>query len=170
MLRIGSQVDDLAAIAHLLQAVFTQTYAHVIPPQTLARYLAQEFSSAALALKLADPNTVNLVAEADGKPIAFSRLEPNQPNQPNSAEIAKFYVDADFQGRGVAAALLSETITAAQQRDWATLWLCVWEKNPRAIAFYRKHGFVQVGHAEVLVEDVVFHDFIMSRMLTTPDP
>jgi ribosomal protein S18 acetylase RimI-like enzyme len=66
--------------------------------------------------------------------------------------------------------LLAETLDAARQRGWRTLWLCAWQHNPRAIAFYRKHGFVQVGHTEVLVEDVVFHDFIMSRRLTTPDP
>jgi ribosomal protein S18 acetylase RimI-like enzyme len=160
-------ITDVEAIAQLLRCVFTQTYASAVPPATLARYLNQAFSPTALALKLADPNTVNLVAEADERVIAFSRLEPSQPN---TAEIAKFYVDADFHGCGAAATLLSETIAAAQQRGWHTLWLCVWEHNPRAIAFYRKHGFVCTGQADVYVEDVVFHDFIMSRNLTTPDP
>ena len=35
-----------------------------------------------------------------------------------------------------------------------TLWLGVWERNPRAIAFYTKCGFVDVGeHAFVFGTD-----------------
>jgi ribosomal protein S18 acetylase RimI-like enzyme len=34
------------------------------------------------------------------------------------------------------------------------MWLGVWEHNPRAIAFYHKHGFVDVGdHVFLLGED-----------------
>ena len=160
---------DAHSIAHFLQRIFTQTYTVAIPAATLARYLAQEFSFAALALKLADPNAINLVAEANATLIAFSRLEPHpvphHPQQANAAELTKFYVDADFQGRGVAAQLLRRTFEAATQRGWRTLWLCVWEHNPRAIAFYKKHGFVQIGHTEVYVEDIVFRDLVMTKNL-----
>jgi ribosomal protein S18 acetylase RimI-like enzyme len=31
------------------------------------------------------------------------------------------------------------------QRGCRTAWLGVWERNPRAIAFYRKRGFVEAG-------------------------
>jgi ribosomal protein S18 acetylase RimI-like enzyme len=166
-------IPDAEAIAALLRQVFTQTYAQAIPPGTLQRYLHQTFSPTALALKLAQPNTLNLIAEANHTIIAFSRVEPqpvpHHPEHAHAAELAKFYVDAEFHGRGLASPLLAETLDAARQRGWRTLWLCVWQHNPRAIAFYRKHGFAQVGHIEVVVEDVVFDDFIMSRSLNPPN-
>ncbi len=164
-----ANITDAQAIAHLLQRVFTQTYATAIPPATLSRYLAQEFSPAALALKLADPNAINLIAEASGNIIAFSGIEPqpipHHPEQANTAELTKFYVDANFHGRGIAAQLLARALESAKQRGWRTLWLCVWEHNSRAIAFYQKHGFAQVSHTEVYVEDIVFHDLVMTKDL-----
>ena len=43
---------------------------------------------------------------------------------------------------------------AAQEFSGTHLWLGVWERNPRAIAFYRKAGFVEVGsHTFVLGSD-----------------
>lgn len=34
---------------------------------------------------------------------------------------------------------------AAAELGGQTLWLGVWERNPRAIAFYRKRGYRDVG-------------------------
>ena len=33
----------------------------------------------------------------------------------------------------------------AEKHNCDTIWLGVWEFNPRAQAFYRKHGFYEVG-------------------------
>ena len=35
--------------------------------------------------------------------------------------------------------------TAAQELGGQHIWLGVWERNARALAFYRKKGFVEVG-------------------------
>ena len=40
---------------------------------------------------------------------------------------------------------------AAQELGGRHLWLGVWERNPRAIAFYSKAGFTKVGHHDFLV-------------------
>jgi diamine N-acetyltransferase len=41
-----------------------------------------------------------------------------------------------------------------------TIWVAVWAPNARALAFYRKHGFVEVGtHPYVMVNEV--HDDIV---------
>ena len=46
-----------------------------------------------------------------------------------------------------------------------TAWLGVWEFNPRAIAFYKKCGFMLVGDHDFLFADVVQTDLVMSRPL-----
>jgi hypothetical protein len=40
---------------------------------------------------------------------------------------------------------MAHTIEIAQQRAARTLFLSVWKRNHRAIAFYAKHGCEQVG-------------------------
>jgi len=40
---------------------------------------------------------------------------------------------------------MAATVAAARGRGSASLWLGVWERNPRAQAFYKKSGFADVG-------------------------
>lgn len=51
-------------------------------------------------------------------------------------EIVQLYVDSFFAGQGIGGALLD---FALQHFEIAYLW--VLEKNPRAVAFYERHGF-----------------------------
>ena len=38
-----------------------------------------------------------------------------------------------------------------------------WERNERAVRFYRKWGFERVGEADLIFEGVRFHDLILER-------
>ncbi len=46
---------------------------------------------------------------------------------------------------GVAQQLMAEVKLAVKAMSCLNLWLGVWERNPRAIAFYAKCGFVDRG-------------------------
>jgi len=46
------------------------------------------------------------------------------------------------------------------------LWLGVWERNARAIAFYRKQGFEVVGEQEFMLGADRQRDLVMARRLT----
>jgi ribosomal protein S18 acetylase RimI-like enzyme len=48
----------------------------------------------------------------------------------------------DFHGKKVGQLLYDKAIEIARQLNVDYVWLGVWEENPRAIAFYRKNGFV----------------------------
>jgi len=52
---------------------------------------------------------------------------------------------ADWHGHGVAQELMTASIAEARRRRADAIWLGVWERNPRALAFYRRCGFVEVG-------------------------
>lgn len=55
------------------------------------------------------------------------------------------YVVENWHGKGVAQKLMGACIKEMQQHGSDAVWLGVWERNPRAIAFYKKSGFVEVG-------------------------
>ena len=52
-------------------------------------------------------------------------------------EVRRLYVEPVLQGQGIGAALLEYAI---REKHVKRLWAL--EKNPRAIAFYRRHGFL----------------------------
>jgi diamine N-acetyltransferase len=53
----------------------------------------------------------------------------------------------------------------ARQAGARTLWLGVWERNPRAIAFYAKCGFTDVGEQAFMVGSDRQRDRVMARSL-----
>jgi len=60
---------------------------------------------------------------------------------------------------------MAAAIEAARELGGATLWLGVWEHNPRAIAFYAKCGFHDRGSQPFLVGSDLQNDRVMVRDL-----
>ena len=60
-------------------------------------------------------------------------------------------MDRPWQGQGVAQRLMEAVHTAASELGGQSIWLCVWERNPRAIAFYVKSGYRDVGGAPFIL-------------------
>ena len=51
------------------------------------------------------------------------------------------------------------------------LWLSVWERNPRAIAFYVKMGFIDVGTTDFYVgSDRQTDRVLITRLLCSAEP
>ncbi|MFN8485437.1 MAG: N-acetyltransferase [Anaerolineae bacterium] len=166
----SARPDDAPALADLAGRVFTRTYGSAVPVHILQPYLARSFNAEAMAAAIVAPGVTHLLALEDGVPIGFSKLEPS-PLPPcvgasHAVELSKLYVDTAHHSRGVGASLLLRTVTEAGRQGWNTLWLCVWEHNPRAVAFYHKWGFEIVGRTHIYVDSVVFHDYVMERRLT----
>ena len=58
---------------------------------------------------------------------------------------------------------MAACIEFAGQQGYESIWLDVWQKNERALAFYRKWGFSIVGSQPFLLGHDLQEDFIMVR-------
>ena len=144
-------------------AARTSTYAADNRPEDIAEHLARSFGPAQQAREIGDPALVTLLAERDGALVGFAQLRWGAPpvavTSRDAVEIQRFYVDRPWHRRGVAQALMGAALAEAG----AAAWLGVWERNPRAIAFYRKLGFVEVGSQEFLLGSDRQRDVVMLR-------
>lgn len=61
---------------------------------------------------------------------------------------------------------METVLDAARELGGRTLWLGVWERNPRAMAFYRKCGFRDAGSHQFVVGTDSQTDRIMVKQLT----
>src|SRR3546814_1338955 len=77
----------------------------------------------------------------------------------DSTGLHQLYVGAAAKGTGVAAALIEWGIAWARERA-SILYLSVFTENPRAQAFYRRYGFVDVGRNAFRVGDHIDEDRI----------
>jgi len=114
-----------------------------------ADYLALTFRPDVKSCALDDPDAIFLMAEVEGAAVAYAKLRigysPESVGGTAPMEIARFYADAPWVGRGVGKALMERCFTLAADRHCDVAWLDVWENNHRAIAFYEKWGFVMAG-------------------------
>lgn len=104
--------------------------------------------------------------------LGMASLLPQQRVQTrHRGEIGGLYVRRSAQGQGVADLLLVALIGAAEQAGVWQLELNVAATNARAIAFYARHGFVEVGRIpNATVSDGAFEtDLLLIRSDPPPD-
>lgn len=146
---------DAAAVAALAAKTFEETFAADNRPEDMAAHLATAYGVPQQAAEIADPDYVTLLAFADGTLAAFAQVRRKTPpacvTGDGPIEIHRFYVDQPWHGRGVARPLMDASVEAVRGFGGRTAWLSVWERNPRAQAFYAKAGFVRVGEADFWV-------------------
>ncbi len=160
---------DAATLSPLAARVFRHTYGAAIPAPTLDSYLARTFSVAAIELALADPATFWLVATRDEVLVGYCKLVsapiPTLAAQHNAIEVVNLYIDQRDQGQGIGQALLQAAEAHARSQACATLWLCVWQENQPALAFYQRCGFAITGTTTIFVDEIAFADWIMVKPL-----
>jgi ribosomal protein S18 acetylase RimI-like enzyme len=166
---------DAAALSELAERTFRDTFAAMNTAEDMDLHCRRSFSPAIQAAEIADPAILTLVADAQGVLVAFAQLyvrgaPPAGVAMAPAAELRRIYVDAPLHGSGLARRLLDRVVAAAVERGAKVLWLGVWERNPRAIRFYRRAGFSEAGEHVFTVGTDPQRDLVMARALAAPLP
>jgi ribosomal protein S18 acetylase RimI-like enzyme len=168
-IRYGTK-DDAKLLSELGAKTFSDTFAKDNTPEDMAMYLKKSFSPEIQLLELSQPEVVFLIAESEGAPIGYASLTLGSNNGSLTGtrplEIRRIYAVRQYQGKGVGKELMKSAIREARQRGCDCVWLGVWQKNQRAIEFYEKWGFREVGTQVFLLGDDPQDDFIMELDLT----
>ncbi|MCJ7677665.1 MAG: GNAT family N-acetyltransferase [Anaerolineales bacterium] len=158
---------DNRLLAELGARTFGDTFGPDNTPEDMAAYLASAFGPRQQAAELADTGTVFLVADVEGESVGYARMKQGPAPAciigQRPVEITRLYAIAPWIGRGVGAGLMRGCLARAQQRGCDVVWLDVWERNTRAIAFYRHWGFADVGTQPFVLGTDVQHDLLMAR-------
>lgn len=144
-------IDDAATLTSLAYTTFWDAFAHhpKNAPDDLNHYMRQAFNLEQLTSELSDEKCLFLIAELDGKPAGYAKLifdtiEPGVEAE-RPIELSRLYAHQEFLGVGVGQRLLDACFRRALETQRDTMWLGVWEYNPRAQRFYEKNGFRVVG-------------------------
>ncbi len=142
-------LTDASALAEFAARTFADTFAADNGPEDLQTHLVSSYGVTQQSRELADPGVITLLAYCDDVLVAYAQVRchpaPSCVTQDQPVELHRFYVDRSAHGSGVAAELMSAAHGAAQELGGSHLWLGVWERNARAMAFYSKMGFRAVG-------------------------
>ena len=160
---------DALCIGVLATQVFLDTYATKGIRPSLAREALHHYSTDAISAVLASPAVTFIVAEGAGHMIAFAQLTHGATQAlvtvARAAELNRLYVQERFAGKGLGTALLRHVENVAAARGASALWLTAWVGNPRALAFYPRKGYQDVGATMYEFEGEQFENRVFLRRL-----
>jgi GNAT superfamily N-acetyltransferase len=154
--------EDAATLAAFAAQAFTDTYRDLDDAQEIADYVAGHFQPEVMAGVIQDPACTTLLAIVGERLAGYAILRaapaPACVTGPAPLELWRIYLGAGFIGQGLGSRLMAAVHGQARRHGARTLWLGVYDRNLRAVEFYQRFGFAQVGVKEFLFGGRVYAD------------
>lgn len=170
MIRKAS-LGDAAALSEIAEATFRETFGATNTAEHMQLHCEANYAESIQAAEISNPAMITLVVEERGVIIGYAQMRwstaPGCVLGVRPGEIQRLYVVKGWHGKGVAQGLMRACISELKKRGSDVVWLGVWEFNPRAIAFYSKYGFVEVGDHTFPLGGDPQRDIIMVRSLSS---
>jgi ribosomal protein S18 acetylase RimI-like enzyme len=148
------QKRDLATISRMTLQSWLSTYTNFIPEGDIRSYFDDHYTEASLLRMFNDPFVHGFVAEMEGNIVGYARLDFD-PDE-HRLSVPSLHVLSRFQGQGIGRQLLEAAERHAGGKGLDELWIGAMIKNRKALALYRKMGFLfvheepfTVGHTTV---------------------
>ncbi|MFD2246246.1 GNAT family N-acetyltransferase [Pontibacter ruber] len=158
---------DAELLAELGWRTFDQTFAAYNKPEDMTAFRTTMYTPELQAKELADPYTEFIIVEAEGEAVAYLKLNtgaaPEAIQAKNPLQINRLYILQEWTGKGLGDRLMQLSLDKARQKGHDVVWLTVWEHNERAMRFYHKYGFREVGELEFILGEDVQRDLYMQR-------
>ncbi|NEI69647.1 GNAT family N-acetyltransferase [Rhizobium lusitanum] len=137
--------QDLEKVRALLGETWHATYDRIYGAEKVSELHASWHSPASLKARLANKNSEFLVAD-DGRTIGGMGYAAMSTELTKTVMLHMLYVGPRYQRQGVGRDIFAELETCFP--DAEIMRLEVDPQNEPALAFYKAHGFVEVGRAD----------------------
>lgn len=160
---------DLQELKELSRKTFTDAFGADNNPEDLKLYLNTAFGEENLRRELLNPLSEFYFAKLHGETVGYFKINLGNAQtdfrEEDGMELERIYVTKDFQNKKIGQKMLDTVIEMAIQRKMRYLWLGVWEKNSRAIEFYKRNSFELEGSHPYMVGNDRQTDKIMKLFL-----
>ncbi len=165
----AAEPADAGPLSRLAERTFREAFADLNSPADIDLHCARNFTPELQLAEIGDPDTFTLLAECGQELVAYAQVRRGAPPPcvaaASPAELSRIYVQARWQGSGLATELMARVVDQARLGGGDVLWLGVWERNPRAIRFYRRCGFSEVGEQPFLLGTDRQRDLVLALPL-----
>ncbi|MEI8054065.1 MAG: GNAT family N-acetyltransferase [Bacteroidota bacterium] len=140
-------LEEITALQIIGRQTFFETFADGNTEENMQKYLEEGFTIDKLTAELTNPDSAFYFATIAKNLIGYLKINfgsaQTELKENNAIEIERIYVLIEFHGKKVGQLLYEKALDIAKQKNAGYLWLGVWEKNLRAINFYKKNGFIE---------------------------
>lgn len=140
-------MSDLETLKRVGRQTFFESFSADNTEKDMQEYLDNNFSTEKLRKELNNPNSSFYLALTDNKTIGYLKINTGDAQTElkniQALEIERIYVSKQFQGKQIGKLLFNKALQLAKEMHAPYLWLGVWEKNTKAILFYKKNGLAE---------------------------
>jgi ribosomal protein S18 acetylase RimI-like enzyme len=162
-------LNDIEALAKIGRQTFEETFSDTNNAENLVKYLEEGFSVDKLTEEVGHVASQFYFATLNEQVIGYLKLNTGKSQtealDDAALEIERIYVRAAYHGQKVGQLLYNKAIQVAEERKSPFVWLGVWEKNPRAIRFYEKNGFIAFDKHVFKLGEEEQTDVMMKKIL-----
>ena len=137
-------------------------------PEQFEAYCRAHFDLNNFEQEMLAQDAAFFVVEEGGDLVAYIKLNfntlPEGHELPGGAvQLERIYVAPERQGGGMGAQLMQFYEQQAMDAGAAWVWLSVWDRSPRSIAFYEKNGYEIFGTEVFMVGNDAQRDYLMRK-------
>ncbi|AXT52893.1 GNAT family N-acetyltransferase [Aquimarina sp. BL5] len=163
-----AKLPDSLRISVLLKTVYIQTYAVDGVTFEFANFITKRFSPELIETIIKENPSRLIIAYHNGNPIGVAEIiyNSNCPIRKIAIpELNKLYVLERFYGNGIGYGLMNQAEKEVRESGFNEFNLEVYIKNDRAIAFYKRQGYVSIGNVDFPMESNTYENLVMNKVL-----
>ncbi len=144
-------------LTELARLTFLESHGHSAGKKDTDKYIAEKYTEPVLKTELQNRDNIYHILYENDTPAGFSKILLNSPyesaERKNIAKLERIYFLQAFYNTGYGQQLFDFNINLIKQNNQAGIWLYVWKENPRAVAFYKRNGFVIIGSYDFKISE-----------------
>ncbi len=161
---------DTTILALLGRLTWAESHGHYIDDKNnLLNYLNENFSVSKTKQEINNPKNLFYIIYVDDLPVGYAKLVINAEQENvaslNNCRLERIFIQNEFIPLKIGQQLLTFVEEKAKVLQFDTMWLSVYIKNKRAIRFYERNEFKNVGDLNFLVNGKVYENILFSKKI-----
>jgi ribosomal protein S18 acetylase RimI-like enzyme len=171
MIKIEIATEASTEVLALLGRItYAESHGHFIDDKNdLLHYIDQAFSVSKTKQDINNPKILFYIIYADDFPIGYAKIILNAIHKSivsqNNCQLERIYILNDFIPLKIGQQFLSFIEEKAKALQMDTMWLAVYIENNRAIRFYQRNKFKNVGAINFLVNGIEYENIVYSKKI-----
>lgn len=155
-------------LAVLFKTVYINTYGTEGVTDEFANFIEKQFAPTKIENDFENGHSSLWVAKYNNNPVGVLQIVYKNPCPVTNKllpEINKLYILTHFSGKGIGQKLMKVAEQELIQNGHKVVWLWVLDTNKRAIDFYGKQGYKNIGKADFQMEVNSYKNIVMQKEL-----
>ena len=162
--------EDAEVLALIGRLTWVESHGPFIEDKNdILKYLNENFSVSKTKQNLNNPKQFFYIIYVDELPVGYAKLVVNALNEnvtsQNSCKLERIFILNDFIPLKIGQQLLIYVEQQVKKLQLDTMWLSVYIKNNRAIRFYERNEYKNVGELNFIVNEKVYENIVFSKKI-----